>query len=144
VKFFELPPAAEAYRDAIARAEERHSLPPSLLGRVLWQESRFRPDVIDGTTRSSAGAMGIAQFMPDTAREFGIDPLQPDQAIDAAGRYLRRLFEQFGDWRSAVAAYNWGPANWRAFQETGRGARGQVRPAENINYLSAILADVGV
>jgi soluble lytic murein transglycosylase-like protein len=144
LRLFEIPPAGEHYREAIARAEEKYSIPPSLLARVIYQESRFRPDIINGATRSSAGALGIAQFMPETAQSLGIDPLNASQAIDAAGRYLRSQFDTFGDWRSAIAAYNWGPGNWRAFQETGRGIRGQVRPLENVNYLSAILADVGV
>lgn len=127
----------EIYRGAIAGAERSNGLPPNLLARLLWAESRYRPDIIDGRVRSSVGALGIAQFMPGTAAEMGIDPLDPFAAIDAAARYLRRLYGMFGNWREAVAAYNWGPGNVRT---KGIGAA----PAETRSYVSGILSDVGL
>ena len=131
------PAAAGPYLQAIGAAERTYGLPVNLLARLLWQESRYRPDVIDGRTRSPVGAAGIAQFMPATAREFGIDPLDPYQSIDAAGRYLRQLYRRFGNWREALAAYNWGQGNVSR--------RGLDRaPLETRNYFAAILGDLGL
>lgn len=131
------PAAASPYLFDIARAEIRYGLPNNLLARLLYQESRYREDIITGRTKSPVGALGIAQFMPATAREMGIDPLNPAQAIDAAGRYLQRLHGRFGSWDKALAAYNWGQGNVAR--------RGLDRaPAETRNYFSKILADLGL
>lgn len=127
--------APEQYADMIDRAEREHGIPPAMLERLLWQESRYRQDIITGRVRSPAGAMGIAQFMPATAAEFGIDPLKPEQAIPAAARYLRRLYNRFGNWTEALAAYNWGQGN---VARKGLSAA----PRETRNYWSQILADV--
>lgn len=129
------PAEAAPYLGTIEAAERIYALPASLLARVLYQESRFRPDIVNGATRSPVGALGIAQFMPATARELGVDPLDPDQAIDAAGRYLRRLYDRFGDWSLALAAYNWGQGN---VARRGLGAA----PAETRNYVAEISADI--
>lgn len=127
------PPAQ--YASAIAAAEDRAGLPRDLLARLLYQESRYRADIINGTTRSPVGALGIAQFMPATAAEMGIDPLNTMQAIDGAARYLARLYGSFGTWAEALAAYNWGAGNVRR-----KGLA--VAPRETRLYYSQILADV--
>jgi soluble lytic murein transglycosylase-like protein len=127
------PPAK--YAQAIAAAEARHGIPADMLARLLYQESRYREDIITGKTRSSVGAIGIAQFMPATAAEMGIDPLDPFQSIDGAGRYLRRLYTSLGSWTRALAAYNWGIGN---VQRKGLA----VAPTETVNYYSQILGDV--
>jgi soluble lytic murein transglycosylase-like protein len=125
----------QQYAAMIAAAESAHGLPRDMLARLLWQECRYREDIITGKVRSPAGAMGIAQFMPATAREMGIDPLNPAQAIDGAGRYLARLFRMFGNWTEALAAYNWGMGNVQR-----RGI--DKAPTETRNYYRQILADV--
>ena len=136
-RVFSLPAAGAPYADSIRAAESRYGIPDSLLARLLYQESRFRPDVISGETLSPAGAVGIAQFMPATAAQLGVDPRDPQSSIDGAARYLRQLFEQFGDWAKALAAYNWGPGNVarRGFA---------LAPAETRGYVNAILSDVEV
>jgi soluble lytic murein transglycosylase-like protein len=136
-RVFALPPSAAPYADAIRAAEAKHGLPESLLGRVLWQESRFRPDIIEGRTKSPAGAIGIAQFMPATAKDVGIDPLDPWQSIDGAARYLRSRFDALGAWDRALAAYNWGIGN---VQRQGMAKM----PAETQAYVRDILRDVQV
>jgi soluble lytic murein transglycosylase-like protein len=91
--------------DTLAKAAQRNDLPVPFFIRLLFQESRFEPDVV-----SSAGAQGIAQFMPETASDEGLDnPLDPLQAIPASARLLKKLFEQFGNLGLAAAAYNVGP-----------------------------------
>lgn len=139
------PSRAAPYLSAIHAAEDRNGMPRDLLTRLLYQETRFRPEIIDGTVRSSVGAAGLGQFMPATAARFGINPLDPFQAIDGAARYLAELARMFGgDWGAAVASYNWGEGNWRAYLQTGKGARGQARPQENIDYVAQITADVPI
>lgn len=127
----------ELYRSAIAAAEFQYSLPPGLLHRVLYQESRFRTDIIDGSVASPAGALGIAQFMPATAAELGFDPLDAQASIYGAARYLRDLRKQTNTWAEALAAYNWGIGNVKR-----KGL--YAAPAETKSYVASITADVGV
>lgn len=136
-KLFQIPPAGQQYAETIRAAEQHHGIPETLLARVLWQESKFAPDVIDGRRASPAGALGIAQFMPATARQLGIDPLNPREAIPASAKYLRARYDQFGTWGAALAAYNWGQGNLAK--------RGIAKaPPETKAYVSEILADVTV
>ena len=100
------PASAGPYLNAIAEAEALHGLPVNMLASLLYQESRYRPEIINGTVKSPAGALGIAQFMPATAKQFGINPLDPFQAIPAAAKYLAKLYKRFGNWPEALAAYN--------------------------------------
>jgi hypothetical protein len=90
--------------EAVRTAAEENNIPIGFLVRLLWQESRFRAEEV-----SSAGARGIAQFMPQTAVEMGLrDPFDPLQAIPVAARFLRKLYDQFGNLGLAAAAYNAG------------------------------------
>lgn len=125
------------YREAIAKAEAENGLPSGMLARLLWQESRYRESVITGKVKSPVGALGIAQFMPSTARDMRIDPLDPYQAIAAAGKYLGQLYRQTGDWSQTLAAYNWGIGNVMR--------KGMAKaPTETKNYFTQILADLGM
>lgn len=120
------------YAPIIRAAEIAHAIPKGILHRLIFQESRFRSDIIEGRVKSSAGAVGIAQFLPATARELGVDPLNPGQAIDGAARYLSRLHGMFNDWTLAVAAYNAGPGNVRKY--------GGIPPfAETQAYVKAVV-----
>ena len=67
-------------------------------------ESAYRQDAI-----SSAGAIGLGQLMPATARDLGVDPRDPQQNLDGSARYLAMMLESFGDPHLALAAYNAGP-----------------------------------
>lgn len=130
----------EKYAPAIASAEQAHGIPAGLLGRLIQQESHFRSDIITGATRSPVGALGIAQFMPATAKMLGIDPLNPAQAINGAGRYLASLYRQTHDWRQAVAAYNWGIGRvLRASQQHGGNWLAHA-PTETKHYVAAVMA----
>jgi len=87
--------------DASAKAR---NLPIPFLTRLIWRESSFRVGVV-----SPAGAQGVAQFMPGTARERGLlDPFDPEQAIPHAAHLLADLKNQFGNLGLAAAAYNGG------------------------------------
>lgn len=109
-----LYPGEAPYAEVIEAAESNHGIPRRLLAALLYQESRYRQDIIDGSTRSRVGAMGIAQFMPATAVEWlGSEAaaLNPAVAIPGAARYLAWLSNRHGSWRLAVAAYNYGTGN---------------------------------
>lgn len=127
----------------INAAESQYGIPADLLARMAYQESRYRQDVIDGTTASPAGALGILQLMPRyfttvqrpvpfTTQDTG------DQINEAAGE-LSRLYSHFQDWGLAVAAYNDGQANIDAYV-----AGSRQLPSETVNYVSDVLADVPI
>lgn len=91
--------------DTLAKSAQSNALPIAYFIRLLFQESGF-----DAGSVSSAGAQGIAQFMPETAATEGLqNPFDPLQAIPASARLLRKLFDQFGNLGLAAAAYNAGP-----------------------------------
>ena len=73
----------------------------------------------------------------NTAKQYGIDPLNAEQSIEAAGKYLASLYKQFGNWQQAVASYNWGQGNVAR--------KGLAKaPLETRNYYAQILGDIGL
>lgn len=131
-------PASSGIQDALCRliddAARTQALPAPFLTRLIFQESSFRP----GAT-SPAGAQGVAQFMPGTARERGLaDPFDPEQAVPKAAHFLAELHDRFGNWGLAAAAYNGGPnrvAGWLAARKAGQT---RFLPSETENYVFAI------
>ena len=90
--------------NALYTSAQDNDLPIPFFANLIWQESRLRDDAV-----SRKGAMGIAQFMPETAAESGLDnPFDPLQAIPASARFLRELRLQFGNLGFVAAAYNAG------------------------------------
>jgi soluble lytic murein transglycosylase-like protein len=109
-------------------AASRYGVDPDIFQRMINQESGFNP-----AARSPAGAIGIAQFMPQTARGFGIDPLDPMQSLDAAARYIKNGLSQFnGSYPLALAAYNAGAGAVRKYN-------GIPPYRETQNYVKTIL-----
>ncbi len=92
------------YAGLVETSAAASGVPVSLLAAELQTESGFDPQAV-----SSAGAEGIAQFMPGTAAELGVQPFDPNSAIPGAARYLAGLEGQLGSWPLALAAYNAGP-----------------------------------
>lgn len=127
-------PGYQQWAAVIAGNARAYGLPAGLLEGLLFKESSYNPAIINGTRRSSAGAVGIAQFTLPTARALGVDPLWPPSAINGAARYLSALYRQFGTWPLALAAYNWGPGNVRAYQ---RGVK-RVVPRETRAYVATL------
>ncbi|MGY3573612.1 MULTISPECIES: lytic transglycosylase domain-containing protein [Bradyrhizobium] len=119
----------QQYCKALEEAALENDLPPDFFVRLIWQESNFDPNSV-----SSAGAQGIAQFMPGTARWRGLaDPFEPLPALQESARWLRELRAQFGNLGLAAAAYNGGPRrvqDWLA----GRGSL----PGETRAYVRMI------
>ncbi|MDO5613465.1 MAG: lytic transglycosylase domain-containing protein [Paracoccus sp. (in: a-proteobacteria)] len=85
-------------------AARKHGIPEDLFLRLVQQESGWNP-----RARSHKGATGLAQLMPGTAAKLGVNPHDPVQNLDGGARYLRMMYNQFGNWRLALAAYNAGP-----------------------------------
>lgn len=85
-------------------AARRHGVPEDLFVRLVERESRWNAAAV-----SHKGAVGLAQLMPGTARLLGVDATDGHQNLDGGARYLRLMYERFGTWRLALAAYNAGP-----------------------------------
>ncbi len=94
-----------AYLPHVYAAEARFGLPAGLLDALIWTESRYNPFAI-----SRAGAAGLGQLMPGTAKELGVsNRFDPLSNLAGAARYLRQMLDRFGTVHMALAAYNAGP-----------------------------------
>lgn len=104
---------AKLVEPLIVEAAKRYGVDPRILRAVCFTESRYRPNAI-----SPKGALGLMQFMPDTAARYGLkNPFDPRAAIDAGARYLRDLLWRFGGRVDlAVAAYNAGEGAVESFR----------------------------
>ena len=93
------------YAQALQEIARANDISPHLLEALVWQESRWNQTAV-----SRAGAIGLAQLMPGTARDLGVDPHDPIQNLSGGARYLRQQLNRFnGDVEKALAAYNAGP-----------------------------------
>jgi hypothetical protein len=114
----------------LAEAAKAHNVPLAFFHNLIWQESRF-----DHRAVSPAGAQGVAQFMPRIAQAFDVEnPFDPLQALPAAARMLRGLFQQFGNFGLAAAAYNAGSGRVSKWLESRKGKL----PLETRNYVRTI------
>ena len=125
--------AASFNRDictALAHFAGENDLPPDFFARLIWKESRFRPDAV-----SPKGAEGIAQFIPSTARLRGLsNSFDALEALQKSAEYLDALRDRFGNIGLAAAAYNAGESGLQAFLENGS------LPQETRNYVLDITA----
>jgi soluble lytic murein transglycosylase-like protein len=131
LSFTAVAPAAgpDRWSARVAELAAKYDISPALLEAVVWQESRWNPAAL-----SPAGARGLAQLMPGTARAMGVDPGDPQANLEGGARYLRLQLDAFGgDVEKALAAYNAGP---------GRVAEAGGIPAirETRAYVASIMA----
>jgi len=125
-------PAGTPYADLFRSAARKYGVDARLLASVAKHESSFNPKAV-----SPAGAQGLMQLMPGTARGLGVDdPFDPAQAIDGAARMLRSLLKEFGRTDLALAAYNAGPGAVRKYD-------GIPPYRETQNYVRRIMSDLG-
>ncbi len=121
-----------AYVSTIEQAASANGIPSSLLAGLIQQESGFNPNAV-----SSAGAEGIAQFMPATAAGLGVEPYDPTSAISGAAQMLGSYTRQFGSYADALAAYNAGSSAVERY--------GGIPPyAETQAYVPAVLSLAGL
>ena len=117
-----------AYAAKVQELSARFDLSPALIEAVVWQESRWRERAV-----SPVGARGLAQLMPGTARELGVDPDDPFANLEGGARYLRAQLDRFdGDVEKALAAYNAGPGRVMA-------ANGIPAIRETQNYVASVM-----
>lgn len=118
----------------VESAAQAHGLPLEFFARLIFQESRFNPGALGPATGKGQRAQGIAQFMPDTAKQRGVlDPFDPVAALPKSAEFLRELRNQFGNLGLAAAAYNAGPKRVRKW------LAGRSRlPEQTRNYVSAV------
>ncbi len=118
----------EQWRQRVAELATKYDISPALLDAVVWQESRWNARAV-----SPAGARGLAQLMPGTARQMGVNPDDPLANLEGGARYLRMQLDEFGDIELALAAYNAGP-------ERVRKAGGIPMIRETQDYVASIMA----
>jgi soluble lytic murein transglycosylase-like protein len=124
-------PAGTPYAAEITAAAQANGLDPALLAGLIKQESGFNPNAGSG-----AGARGLTQLMPGTARGLGVtNVLDPTQSINGGAKYLKQQLDAFGgDTVKALAAYNAGPGAVQRF--------GGIPPyAETQNYVRIVQAN---
>ena len=118
----------DGYKAKVAELSARYDLSPTLIEALVWQESRWRASAV-----SPVGARGLAQLMPGTARQLGVNPDDPFANLEGGARYLREQLDRFdGDLEKALAAYNAGPGRVER-------AGGIPRIRETQNYVAAIM-----
>lgn len=117
------------YQQFINEAAQKYGLDPNMLMAMMAQESGGNPNAV-----SSAGAQGLMQLMPGTARDMGVtNPMNPQQNINGGAQYISQMLQQFGgNIPQALGAYNWGPGNMQ------RKGMGQA-PQETQNYIDSIM-----
>ena len=122
----------ETIETCIQKAAQKYDLAPELIKAVIKAESGFRVDAVSG-----AGAQGLMQLMPATAKDLGVtNPFDIRQNIDGGTRYLRQMLDLFdGDTRLALSAYNAGPGNVQKYG-------GDVPFPETRRYVARVLATV--
>lgn len=125
------------YTQAITQAATQNGIDPNLALEVAIAESNLNPNAV-----SSAGAIGIMQLMPATAAQYGANPYDPLQNIDAGTSYLGDLLDRFGGNQvAALAAYDWGPGNVQnAMAKYGADWLSHA-PTETKNYVAKILGN---
>lgn len=129
-----------SYDHIVVGHARNYDLDPALLAAVIYRESKFRADA-----RSSSGAIGLMQLLPDTAKGIALhtggsrfrvaDLYEPEINVRYGSFYLRRLLTKYGDTRMALAAYNAGQANVDEWLAAGQG----IAFAETREYVDAVL-----
>jgi soluble lytic murein transglycosylase-like protein len=124
------PIAATAFDALIEKYASLHRVEATIIKAIMETESAFNPAAL-----SRAGAIGLMQLMPMTARELGVDPFVPEQNIEGGVRYFSQLLKMFGTLELALVAYNGGPGYAQRY------ARGQAALyGETRDYVRKVLS----
>jgi len=119
-----------SYYQMAIRMAEAYDIPKQLFFNLVTAESNWDPVIV-----SPRGAIGLAQLMPATAEELGVDPWDALENLDGGARYLSQQYRMFGTWELALAAYNAGPGAVAKYD-------GVPPYAETEEYVKKILQDV--
>lgn len=120
------------YASLVAKEAKRQGRDPEILLKMLQNETGGLKN--PESARSKAGAMGIAQFMPATAKQYGINPDIPEEAAYGMVKHFGYLEDKYGDPKLAMAAYNWGEGNLNKWLKSGADPR--KLPQETRKYAS--------
>jgi soluble lytic murein transglycosylase-like protein len=124
------------YEDMVIKEAQRIGLDPSIAVHALYKETGNLKN--PESAKSSAGAIGVMQLMPKTAKELGVDPLVPEDNIRGGVMYLKKMYDKYQDPTLALAAYNAGPGRidkiLQKAKETGQHWK-DLLPAETQNYI---------
>jgi hypothetical protein len=121
------------YENMVAAEAERIGLDPNIAVHALYKETGNLKN--PESARSRAGALGVMQLMPKTAKELGVDPLNPEDNIRGGVMYLKKMYDKYQDPTLTLAAYNAGPGRVDKALKSGRGIEGL--PRETQNYVMA-------
>ena len=121
------------YESMVAAEAERIGLDPNIAVHALYKETGNLKN--PETARSRAGALGVMQLMPKTAKELGVDPLNPEDNIRGGVMYLKKMYDKYQDPTLALAAYNAGPGRVDRALKSGQGIASL--PRETQNYIMA-------
>ena len=119
----------DSYFQMAVKMADRYEIPKQLYFNLVTAESNWDPMIV-----SPRGAIGLAQLMPATAEELGVDPWDAYDNLDGGARYLRQQYDAFGTWELALAAYNAGPGAVTRFD-------GIPPYAETEEYVAKIMED---
>jgi hypothetical protein len=117
------------YEDMVIKEAQRLGVDPSLALHVLYKETGNLKN--PETAKSSAGALGVMQLMPKTAKGLGVDPLNPEENIRGGVTYLKQMIDRYQDPTLALAAYNAGPGRLDKALKSGQGIMGLPRETQN-------------
>ena len=132
---------AQTIQQLIARAAQQAGVPASLALAQAQAESSLNPNAYN----PKSGATGLFQLEPSTAAQLGVtDPLDPAQSAAGGTTYLAQLYNQFGSWDLALAAYDWGPGNLSKAIATYGSSWIAHAPEETQNYVATILGNAGL
>jgi hypothetical protein len=121
------------YEGMVAAEAERIGLDPNIAIHALYKETGNLKN--PESARSRAGALGVMQLMPKTAKELGVDPLIPEENIRGGVMYLKQMYDKYQDPTLALAAYNAGPGRVDRALKSGQGIASL--PRETQNYVIA-------
>ena len=132
-----IPVGGRKFAELFQRAEYQWGIPRFLLAKQAQQESAYDPMAV-----SSAGAQGIMQIVPKW--HPGVNPFDPVDAINYAGKFMRQLYDRFGSWKMALAAYNAGPTALQKRIDAYGGNWLEYMPEETRKYVAKITRDIKV
>lgn len=135
--------APSELQSVISEVAKKQGVKADLVTAIIQAESNFNP-----SAKSHAGAQGLMQLMPATAKELGVrNPLDPKDNVTGGTKYIKQMLKKYDDVRLALAAYNWGMGNVdKALKKYGNSyeAIEKHMPKETRNYVPKVLSNMGL